>query len=266
MSIGYNGMSSLCKLDRSNCKKNIQSLIEKLAVQITETYQSATSTGTTYRIFSYREILRRREAAGLIWVIRTSGVRFVNPSKPVGDLPLEPIGNIPIAPPSESHIERIGKTHPAPIRETPTPLGIERKVEEITSSSHLIYEALSLYGTVDDDVLDRLIKTCKQYAADCTHEEIIHFIHDKGGLVKGRDSRIHHPIGFLLTAVPKCFSGEAFRIYRQNQLKLREEEALREARRQEELDEWRREQEAQLTDPEVSEQEKKFIRECLGFR
>src|SRR3954452_19620509 len=60
LSVGYNGMSTLCKLDKSNCKKNIQSLIEKLAVQVAETYKSASSTGTTYRIFSYREILRRR--------------------------------------------------------------------------------------------------------------------------------------------------------------------------------------------------------------
>jgi hypothetical protein len=48
------------------------------------------------------------------------------------------------------------------------------------------------------------------------------------------------------------------------QLKRREAEAAYEARRQAEPDEWRREQEAQIADPNVSEQDKQFIRDCLG--
>jgi len=52
ISIGYNGMSSLCKLKRSNCKKNVHSLIEKLALEVIKPHQTASSTGTTYRIFS----------------------------------------------------------------------------------------------------------------------------------------------------------------------------------------------------------------------
>jgi hypothetical protein len=86
-----------------------------------------------------------------------------------------------------------------------------------------------------------------------------------GSLVRVRDSRIYSPIGFLLTAVPKCFSGEAFRLYREEQAKQREAEAVYEAKRQAELDEWRREQEGRLADPNVSEEDKRFIRECLGI-
>jgi hypothetical protein len=122
---------------------------------------------------------------------------------------------------------------------------------------------LSKYGAVDDDIVDRLIRNCKQQMPDCTDEEIIHFIEEKGSLVRVRDSRIYSPIGFLLTAVPKCLSGEAFRFYREEQVKRREAEAAYESRRQAELDEWRREQEARLADPNVSEQDKQFIRECL---
>jgi hypothetical protein len=272
LSIGYNGMSSLCKLDRSNCKKNIQSLAEKLAVQVTETYQSASSTGTTYRIFSYKEILRRREAAGLTWVIRTSGVRFVNPSPPggdltsppIGNLPIEPVGNLPAAPKGELPTDRIGKTPTHPVCETPTPLGIDRNLQENTSSLEPIYEALAQYGSVDEDALIRLKKSCRQHAPDCTQEEIIHFIHQKGSLVRGRDTRIHSPIGFLLTAVPKCFSGEAFLIYRQQEQKRRDDEILIETKRELELDEWRKEQEWRLADPAVAEEDKEFIRRCLG--
>ena len=90
--------------------------------------------------------------------------------------------------------------------------------------------------------LNHLIETCKEQTPDCTEDEIVHFIHEKGSLVRMKDSRIYSPIGFLLTAVPKCLSGEAFRLYREEQKKHREAEAASEARRQAELDEWRREQ------------------------
>jgi len=80
-----------------------------------------------------------------------------------------------------------------------------------------------------------------------------------------RDSRIYNPIGFLLTAVPKCLSGEAFRLYREEQMRVRAARDASEARRNAELDEWRKEQEARLADPEVSEDDKQFIRQCLGL-
>jgi hypothetical protein len=133
------------------------------------------------------------------------------------------------------------------------------------TSTSTIHQALSQYGAVDDDAIHRLTRNCKQQAPDCTDEEIIHFIEEKGSLVRVRDSRIYSPIGFLLTAVPKCFSGEAFRLYREEQAKQREAEAVYEAKRQAELDEWRREQEGRLADPNVSEEDKRFIRECLGI-
>ncbi len=89
-------------------------------------------------------------------------------------------------------------------------------------------------------MLHHLIKNCRQQAADCTEEEIIHFIKEKALLVQARHSRIYNPIGFLLTAVPKCLAGEAFRLYREEQTRRRESEAAYELRCQVELDEWRK--------------------------
>ncbi|MGH9659035.1 MAG: hypothetical protein ACRD96_10860, partial [Bryobacteraceae bacterium] len=96
ITIGYGGMQELCKLDRSNCKKNLLSLIEKLAVEITGKYDIRRNTGNKYRVYSYAAILRRRKEAGLEYVVRSSGVRFVAPpigGRPIGD---EPIGDVPI--------------------------------------------------------------------------------------------------------------------------------------------------------------------------
>jgi hypothetical protein len=211
ISVGYSGMSSLCKLDKSNCKKNIQSLIEKLSVQVAETYQSASSTGTTYRILSYREILRRREAAGMVWVIRTSGVRFVHPE---GDLPAPPVGNLPPDAIGRAPTGSMGKLPTPPVGETHTPLGKVRNTEGITTTT-AIRNVLSKYGLVDDDAVDRLVKNCRTQALDCTENEILHFVEEKGALTKARDSRILNPIGFLIEAVPKCFAGESLKRYRQ---------------------------------------------------
>ena len=265
ISIGYNGMSALCKLDKSNCKKNIQNLVEKLSVQITATFQSASSTGTTYRIFSYREILRRREAAGLVWVIRTSGVRFVSPVgkspiPPRGTLPMAPMGDLHPLPRGEAPSGPRGETRPPPVCETPTPLGIHRKLEE--TSSGIVRDALSKYGPVDQDAVTRLVKKCREHTFNCSDEEISHFIHEKGLLIRGQGKRIQNPIGFLIDAVPKCFSGDAIRLYRES----REQTWALEDVNQESIDrEWGREHEADLLDPTVPEEVKQVIRRCLGL-
>jgi hypothetical protein len=260
LSIGYNGMSSLCKLERSNCKKNVQSLVEKLALEVTKPHQTASSTGTTYRIFSYGEILRRRKAAGLIWVIRTSGVRFVDPT---GNSPTPPVGNLPRDPVRESPTGPLGEAHTPPVCKIPTPLGIRSKATESASSSSLIYAALSQFGLVDDDVLRRFAASCYQAAPDCTDEDILHFIQEKGAIV--RAGRISNPIGFLLTAVPKCFSGESFQHYRVEKRILFERRAEAEERSKREAEEWRHEQQRLLLDPDVADDHKAMIREWLGL-
>lgn len=84
--IGYGGMQSLCGLDKSNCKDNVLSLIHKLAVEIVSGFSVERNHGNTYRVFSPDTVMRRRQAAGMEWVIRNKGVKFTD--APVGDLPV----------------------------------------------------------------------------------------------------------------------------------------------------------------------------------
>jgi hypothetical protein len=79
ITIGYGEMQDLCRLDKTNCKKNVQSLIGKLALEVVADYDVRRNIGNTYRVYSPDAILRRRRAAGLEYVLRTSGVRFVTP-------------------------------------------------------------------------------------------------------------------------------------------------------------------------------------------
>jgi hypothetical protein len=120
--IGYGGMQSLCGLDKSNCKNNILSLIKKLAVEVISSFDIRRNAGNTYRVFSYVEILKRRKAAGLEWVVRTRGVQFVE-QPPMGELPIvndhSPIGGSPIAPGGDAPRGAVGETPIGPVGKAP---------------------------------------------------------------------------------------------------------------------------------------------------
>jgi hypothetical protein len=132
-----------------------------------------------------------------------------------------------------------------------------------SSSPSLLFDALSQYGAVDDDVLNRLRAQTQSVCPDFTEEELVHFIHSKGQLIRRRDSSISNPIGFLLTSVPKCFAGEAFQLFRITQRDIRQREAAERAQRNAEFENWRREQQSVLDDPKASEEDKHWARKLL---
>jgi hypothetical protein len=80
ITVGWRGMSQLCRMTPKNCKINTQRLIRKLALEVLSPYNTPESIGTTYRIYSADAILRRRHERGLEWVVRSRGVEFVDPS------------------------------------------------------------------------------------------------------------------------------------------------------------------------------------------
>ena len=128
-----------------------------------------------------------------------------------------------------------------------------------------LVQALTDYGQPDDDVAHNLFTRCRSVAPDCTTAEIVHFVHEKGSLIRqDRTIRITSPMGFLLTAVPKCLTGETFERYRNQERSRLEQQRLLQERQQAEIDQWRREQEAILNDPSASEDDKQFARRVLG--
>ena len=82
-----------------------------------------------------------------------------------------------------------------------------------------ISAAVQNYGVAEDELVEDLIERCRQQAPDCTTEEIIHYVQEKGEQIK-RDRSIRSPIRFLVTAVPKCFASENYRQYRAQRLSL----------------------------------------------
>jgi hypothetical protein len=262
--MGYGEMSKRVRLSFNNTKAACHRLIAKRAIEEVAREVSDKRQGKTYRVFSYRAILERRKAAGLEWVIRNKGVEFVIPSNAAPSIS----DTLPV-------IDRVSETSTGTIskkgRGTPSVTGtllensFRTSLRESSSDIAALVQALSDYGQPDDVVAYYLLSRCRAVAPDCTSTEITHFVHEKGLLIRqDRNKRITNPIGFLLTAVPRCLTGETFEHYRSQERVRLERERLQNERQQAEIDQWRREQEAILNDPNASEEDKRFARQVLG--
>jgi hypothetical protein len=263
--MGYGEMSKRVRLSFNNTKAACRRLIAKRTIEEVAREVSDKRQGKTYRVFSYRAILERRRAAGLEWVIRNKGVEFVTPSTSLTAISdtLPVIHTVPET--SSEAMSTKGRGTPS---KTGTLLenSFRTSIRQSTSSDIAsLIQALSDYGHPDDAAAHHMITRCRAAAPDCTPAEIIHFIHEKGTLIRqDSNSRITSPIGFLLTAVPKCLTGETFEHYRNQERVRLEQERVRQERQQAEIDQWRREQEAILNDPNASEEDKRFARQVLG--
>ena len=80
ITIGWRGMSQLCRMTPKNCKINTQRLIRKLAMEVQSPYNTPESIGTTYRIYADSAVLERRRKAGLEWVVRSRQWSCVDPA------------------------------------------------------------------------------------------------------------------------------------------------------------------------------------------
>jgi hypothetical protein len=278
ITIGFGAMARMVRLSESNARINVRSLIAKLALEEFRNYNCERSLGRTYRIFNYSEILKRRREAGLLWYMRrTLAVVFVNPSngQPLAIGPknvrlrtsgpgpnLTGVRGINLTPEPHANLNAEPGLNLEPLyREEDR----EQNLREAPSSSDaLLFAALGQYGVADDDVLKRLRSQTRNVCPDFTDEELVHFIHSKGHLIRRRDSGISNPIGFLLTSVPKCFVGESFQLFRKTQKEARDREAAERALREAEFENWRREQQAILDDPNTSEEDKKWARKMLS--
>jgi hypothetical protein len=79
----------------------------------------------------------------------------------------------------------------------------------------VVVAAMSPYApAVDDHAARDLISKCRQMASDATAEEIAVFVDRKGRQIARGDIKARSVIGFMHTAVPRCFEGESLRQFR----------------------------------------------------
>jgi len=70
-------LRTILNTDHKNVKRLVISLKSKLVLEIVRPPDYRRAISTRYRIFSQGQILERRRAAGMLWVVRTRTVRFV---------------------------------------------------------------------------------------------------------------------------------------------------------------------------------------------
>jgi hypothetical protein len=252
--MGYGEMSKRVRLSFNNTKYACHRLIAKLAIEEVAREISDQRQGKTYRVFSHEAILERRHANGLDWVIRNKGVEFVTP-KPLSISDTPPfIGTVPVqANATITGRVRFSIKDGGLIRDTP-------------SAEHTaLFSLLTQYGEPTLESAELLWARCRKVVPDCTLGEVAYFVQDKGALVlEDSAGRIPDPIGFLLTTVPKSLASEAFTKYRESERTRLQAEIARQRRREAEIEQWRREQEAILRDPNAAEEEKQLARRVLG--
>jgi hypothetical protein len=175
--IGYDKLGTLANVNWKTAKACLRSLEAKLAIETIGQADPHQQLGRTYRIYSFILILERRRAAGLDWVEKGRGVKFLttpttllNGTVPVSTTVPES-GTVP-----EAGTEAVPETGTGTVPETGTPIyiGIVKEVLKETSSENpsLLAQKLSDLGVpVDDDTAQKIVKRCRN--ADSTDEWII---------------------------------------------------------------------------------------------
>lgn len=266
--IGYDKLAALASVNWKTAKSCLRSLEYKLAIETVEQADSNQQIGRTYRIYSFTLILERRRAAGMDWVEKGRGVKFLISSKP------QTAGTVPeTGTPTEhgtvlnSGTATVLKTGTGTVPETGTTIliGIYKEFNKETSSSEscsLLAERLAILGvTVDDDAAQKIVKRCRNADSTATVEEISHFTELKvQQLAKRKD--IQNWPGMLISSVPAYFDGEATEVrrYRTNKLLAGREAAAAVALEAEH----RREQQLILDDPNANEEDKQWARRLLS--
>jgi hypothetical protein len=222
-------VSQLCALlgtDHKQVKRLVHALEEKLAIEVVRQPDFRLAHPTRYRIYNYTKILERRRSAGLVWVVRTRAVRFVDPATVEALLLDSPMGQSPVGDLSQDSDPPTGQSPEIPIGQPPeSPMGqspghISNRVSESIGGTEpstappLITGAIIReFGFVDDDALQTLVRKCRDSAPDATDEEIAELAAMQARRIRQMRG-VDNPVGLLITQVARCFKGEPLALYR----------------------------------------------------
>jgi hypothetical protein len=247
--MGWDRMASAAGMSDKAAQRNLRKLLEKLAVELLAEENSATRTGKTYRVFSYKTILERRRAAGMIFVTKDKGVRFVTAPEDLSrkaDVAADPpaidkTSTVDITTTvDKTSTGTVDITSPDTVDKTSTPLGSilgikNRKTTTTGDDLDPIVASLAKYVVADESAAQKILSSCRDACATATVEEIASVIALKApGIIRNRS--INNPLGLLIASVPKCFQGVGidrlraeWATERQRELERQQERARQEA-------------------------------------
>ena len=226
------------RMTQKNLRIALQRLVEKLSIEEAQTFDPKAKHARVWKVFGYRAILERRRGAGLEWVVRDRGVRFVDPTTtPVKRTPVVMLDEIttPVITTRTTPVRTAGSTGVKTTRDTI--LGFPSRTlhsgqtsEPAPAPSTIAAPIIREFGFIDDDALQTLIRKCREAAPDAGDEEIA----ELGALQAHRIRQmrgVENPIGLLITQVAKCFKGEPLALYRREREQRQQRlEALLEGR------------------------------------
>ena len=219
ITIGWDRMGRLANLNANNARIACHRLIKKLAVDVVSPRDSNTRTGTTYRIWSWAGVVRRRKAAGMEFYIKSRGVEFVRPPAEYPDARarwdqhqrtmLEKSTALETGTVLEMRTvtETIASSVPVSSENTPpvsagASLKQSNRIESIETSSSLVAEVARCLE-VDHDVALEIVDKTLAVAPDFTARHLVHLAE----LKVRQTPRIRNLPGFLMTALPRAARG-----------------------------------------------------------
>lgn len=274
--IGAADLGIKINMAKKNVRQNIARLFEKLSIEILEDFNTMSSQARFYRVFSYKQILDRRRAVGLEYVVRNKGVVFCTStgSKAVSSPAyVSTPGDETSLRPAKPKGRRPPKSvQPAPI----APFAFGNSEQSELTELEVVSTAMNRYWPVDEPATTRLIRECRRVRPDARAEEIAFFIGEKLELTR-QNRNITNPTGLILATVPKCFVGTTFDKFRrglEERAALEAEEKTRKAREQKALNSWvveeRERLERTINDERIPEKERlmaeKKLRQIATWR
>jgi len=212
-------LAAAMRMTTKNLRIALDRLVEKLAIEELQTFDRGTRVARTWKVYSYKSILERRKAAGMEWVIRDRGVRFIDP----GSIPVKPTRvvmpeTLITTGVKSTELTPVGGIQTTAVKTTSPLLGqassAEHRRMSTAAAPPLVATAIiDVFGFVDDDALKMLVRKCRDNAPDATDQEIA----ELGAMTARRLMRmrnVDNHIGLLITQTAKCFLGEPFAIYR----------------------------------------------------
>jgi len=240
--IGAAELGYKVNMAKKNVRQNISRLFEKLALEILEDFETMNSQARLYRVFSYKQILERRRAVGMEYVLRNKGVVFCSQdgrepvSSPAYVSSPGDRTSIRPAPPKRAR-KRVVASEPLQYAPTQPPADPE---EAESSDLQMVSKALNQYWSVDQEAAVQLIRKCRSVRADARADEIAFFVSEKLHLAR-TNRNISNPVGLILATVPQSFAGSTFLEFRrrmERQAANASEEASRKEREAIELEAW----------------------------
>jgi hypothetical protein len=221
LSISREGMASQTRITVRNVKGVLDRLIEKLAIERVIESNSFVRAPATYRVHSCRAILDRRRTAGLEWVTRANGVKFIA-AKAAQEILSRP--KFTDADSRQSTLALDGISSDITATDSGS-LDIPSMDDRATVPSELGLGLRKINPAFDSATVARLWRECRARVPDCTVEEVLHF--SKLKAIKIRvDKNIRNPIGLLLTSVPEFFEQSSIHEFREE----KRQEMLEQAR------------------------------------